>query len=101
MIVLYATLPIDPSRRNEALDITEELVEASNQEDGTIDYRATVDIQDENTIRFFEQYEDEEALGAHNQSEHFQKLEEELPDLLAGEPEVVQFEVSEATELEL
>lgn len=101
MIVLHAVFPIDPARREEALNHIETLVEASNTEEGMIEYRAAVDVQDENTIRFFEQYEDAEAFEAHTETEHFQAFEEQLPDLLAGEPEVMRFEVSDASELEL
>lgn len=101
MIVLHATFPIDPSQRERALELAEMLVEESNEEDGVIDYRAAVDVQDENVLRFIERYEDEAAVEAHNESDHFAELEAALPDLLAGEPEVTQFEVAEATELEL
>lgn len=101
MIVLHASFPIKSEKIDDALELTDNLVEESNQEPGMIDYRATTDIQNENTIRFFEQYEDAEAFESHTQTEHFQAFEEELPDLLAGEPEVLQFEVSDATELEM
>lgn len=101
IIVLHASFPIDSERRDEALDHVETLVEQSNQEDGVIEYRAAVDIEDENTIRIFEQYEDAEAVDVHNQTEHFQAFEERLPELLAGEPTVIRFEVSDATTLEL
>lgn len=66
-----------------------------------IEYCATTDVQDENHVRFFEQYESEEAFHAHTQTEHFQAFERQLPGLLAGEPEVLRFDVSEATELDL
>lgn len=101
MIVLHASFPIKENQIDEALELAENLVNESNKEPGMIDYRATTDIQDENTIRFFEQYEDAEAFESHTQTDHFQEFEEKLPDLLAGEPEVTRFEVSEATELEL
>jgi quinol monooxygenase YgiN len=101
MIVLHAVFPVDPAHRDEALAHIETLVEESNTEDGMIEYRAAVDVQDENTIRFFEQYEDAEAFEAHSETDHYQAFEEELPELLAGEPEVMRFEVSDATELEL
>jgi quinol monooxygenase YgiN len=52
-------------------------------------------------VRFFEQYEEEEAFEAHSQTDYFQTFEEKLPDLLAGEPEVIQFEVDSATEFDL
>lgn len=101
MIVLHAKIPIDPDHREEAMELAETLVERSNEEEGMIDYRAAVDVQDGNVLRFFERYEDEDALAAHSQSDHFQAFEDRLPDLLGGEPEVVQFEVTDATELDL
>ncbi|NIB99309.1 putative quinol monooxygenase [Halobacterium sp. R2-5] len=101
MIVLHATFPINPERREDALELADHLVEQSNEEAGVIDYRAAVDVQDEHVIRFFEQYEDAAAVDAHEESEHFQRFEDELPDLLAGEPEVLQFDVDDVTELGL
>jgi len=101
MIVLHASFPIDPDKREEALDLIEDLVEQSQAEEGMIDYRATTDVNDPNVVRFFEQYEDEAAFEAHSQTDHFQEFEAALPDLLAGEPEIIQFEVDSATELDL
>lgn len=101
MIVLHATFPLDPANREKALDLIEELVEQSQAEDGMIDYRAATDVSDPNTVRFFEQYENAAAFESHTQTEHFQTFQEELPDLIAGEPEVLRFEVESATELEL
>ena len=101
MIVLHAAFPIDPDRREEAIDLAETLVEESNQETGTIEYRATTDVTDENTIRFFERYEDAEAFESHTETDHFRNFEAALPDLLAGEPEVLRFDVEESTELDL
>jgi quinol monooxygenase YgiN len=101
MIVLHAAFPIKPEKREEALELAETLVEKSNAEDGMLDYRATTDVVEENTIRFFERYEDGAAFESHTQTEHFREFEAALPDLLAGEPEVLQFDVEAATELEL
>ncbi|WP_336024458.1 putative quinol monooxygenase [Halobellus salinisoli] len=95
MIVLHASFPIDPEHREEAL------VEESNEEPGTVEYRAAVDVDDETVLRFFERYEDEPAFEAHAGSAHFQEFEARLPEILAGEPTVTQFEVSDATELDL
>jgi quinol monooxygenase YgiN len=52
-------------------------------------------------VRFFEQYEDENAFEAHTQTDHFQEFEAALPDLLAGEPEILRFDVESAIELDL
>lgn len=101
MIVLHAVFPLDPDKRDEALDLITELAEKSRAEPGMIDYRPATDVDDPNMVRFFEQYEDEAAFEAHSQTEHFQEFEAALPDLLAGEPEVTRFEVDSATEMEL
>jgi quinol monooxygenase YgiN len=101
MIVLHAAVPIEPEHRDDALDTIEDLVEQSRTEDGTVDYRATTDVEDPNTVRFFEQYEDRAALEAHLQTDHYEQFEAALGGWLAGKPEVRQFDVSEASELEL
>lgn len=101
MIVIHAVFPIDPDRSDEAIDHARDLAEQSRQEDGIVEYRVATDIEDENTLRFFEQYEDEGAFVAHGESEHFAAFEEALPGLLAGEPIVTRFDVDSASELEL
>lgn len=101
MILLHAVFPLNPEKRDEALDLIADLAERSQAEPGIIEYRPTTDVEDPNTVRFFEQYEDEAAFEAHSQTDHFQEFEAALPDLLAGEPEVTRFEVYSATEMEL
>jgi len=101
MIVLHAEAPIASEHREDALETIRDLVEQSRAEDGMIDYRATTDIEDPDTVRFFEQYEDEAALEAHMETDHYLSFAKSLPEWLAGEPEVLKFEVSEATELDL
>jgi quinol monooxygenase YgiN len=101
MIVLHAVFPLDPDKRDEALDLIAELAEKSRAEPGMIEYRPTTDVDDPNVVRFFERYEDEAAFEAHSKTDHFQAFEAALPDLLAGEPEVTRFEVESADELEL
>ena len=101
MIVLHAVFPLDPDRRDEALEVIAELTEKSRAEPGMIEYRPTTDVDDPNVVRFFERYEDEAAFEAHSETDHFQEFEAALPDLLAGEPEVTRFEVDSVTEMEL
>lgn len=101
MIVIHATFPVDPERRDEAIEAARTLVEHTREEPGAIAYHAATDVSAENTIRFIERYEDAEAFESHARSDHFRAFEERLPDLLAGEPEVYRFEVADATELEL
>lgn len=101
MIVVRATFPIEPDERDRVLEHIKKLEQHTREEDGVIEYDAATDVEDPNLIRFTERYEDEAALGAHTQTDHFAEFEAMLPEVLAGEPEVMQYTVSEATELEL
>lgn len=101
MIVIHATVPIAPESREEALELISDLVAETQKEDGVVDYRAAADVDDPNLIRFFEQYEDEEAFGAHAQSDHFQEFQKALPEYLAGEPTITRFDVDSVSDVEL
>lgn len=101
MLVNYVHFPVDPENREAALDAVDDLVTASNREEGVVEYRAGVDVQDENTIRVFEQYEDEAALAAHEESEHFRAFVERLPEFVAGDLSGTRFDVESATEIDL
>jgi quinol monooxygenase YgiN len=101
MIVIHATFPVEPDEREQALDLAADLAEQSRTEDGCVDYRVTTDVEDPNRLRFFEQYEDEAAFGAHAQSEHFLSFVGDLPDFLAGDPAITRFDVDVVSDVEL
>ena len=99
MIVMHATVPVDPESREEALDLARELAEASREEDGVVDYRVATDAEDPNLVRVFEQYEDEEAVDAHMSSDHFESFQAEIAAHLAGEPTLYRFDVDSKSQL--
>jgi len=101
MLVVHATFPIDPDRREEALELTGTVAERSREEDGVLDYRVAIDADDRNLLRFFERYEDEAAFEAHLETDHVAELADALPDLLGDEPEITRFDVSEASDVEI
>ncbi|WP_435117457.1 putative quinol monooxygenase [Halolamina sp. C58] len=101
MLVVHATFPIDPEQREEALDRAADLVEATREEPGVIEYSAVTDLVESDLLRFVEVYEDEDAFAAHVESDHFQAFEAKLPELLGGEPDVMRYEVSDASEVEV
>lgn len=101
MIHVHATIPIDPDRRGEAIELAQELAADSRAEAGVIDYRVGTDVEDPSIFRFVEQYEDEAALATHGETEHFQAFQEEIVDLLAGEPELTQYHVDDVSDVAL
>ena len=56
------------------------------------------DINDRNTLRFFEQYEDAEAVEAHVQSDYYQEWMDNLPELVDGQLQNIRFSLDESPE---
>jgi quinol monooxygenase YgiN len=101
MIVIHATFPVDPDERDRVIEHVKELEAATRKEDGVIEYDVAIDIENRNLLRFTERYEDEEAFGAHTRTEHFAEFEAMLPEVLAGEPNIMKYDIEHAEELEL
>lgn len=95
MIVMHAAMPIAPDSREAALDLIEDLAEASRAEDGVIDYRVTTDVESPNTVRVIEQYEDDAAVDSHMSSDHFESFQADIAPHMAGEPELYRYDVDE------
>ena len=99
MIVVRARVPVKPDRREAALDAVADLAAATREEDGVLGYEAGVALDDPNVVTFFERYEDEAALDAHAETDHYREWLDALPEFLDGGVEdldVTQFVVAEA-----
>lgn len=96
MQIVYAVLPLSLEHRDEALEATQTIAEQSRAEPGVVDYRVGTDVEEPNTLRFVEQYVDAEAVEAHLETDHYQQYADAvIPDMLADDPEITQFEVTE------
>ena len=95
MLVNHTTIPFDPAKRDEAMELVTNLLEYSKDEDGTVRYRAMTDVEDSSVVRFFEQYEDVAAAEAHTESEQYRRFVESLPDLVDGKIETIQFQTDD------
>lgn len=92
---------MNSNERERALEVMSDLAAQSRKEDGIIDYRVSIDVDDPNVIRILEQYQEEEIFDNHMQAEHTQNFLAELPDLIAGEVKADRLEVESKTELEI
>lgn len=99
MIVLLSTVPLDPDSREEWTSIMERMAQRSRAEPGVIDYRVTIDIETPDTVRIVEKYEDGDAVDAHESSDHLAAFQADIEPHLAGEPELVRYDVAERTEM--
>lgn len=100
MYVIRATVPLQPDEREAGIEAARELArDCREHEEGVVDYRVAVDVEDENLLRFFEQYEDKAAVAAHGEADHYLAFQEQMSAFVGGDIEATRFEVADATEL--
>jgi quinol monooxygenase YgiN len=73
MVSFVVRLRFAPEDRAEIAEVLRVLVAASRREPGCVSYIAHHVEGDPDTIVIYEQYRDEDALTAHQESEHFKK----------------------------
>ncbi|NWK85237.1 antibiotic biosynthesis monooxygenase [Staphylococcus sp. GSSP0090] len=88
MITINAIMKINSEYRDSYLALVGPLVDAVNNEDGSLYYAHFEKTDEPNTFAFIEQYKDEQAIEAHNNSEHFQQFFSEVKQYLVEEPEI-------------
>ncbi len=93
MIIIAGTVQINPSQRDHALQAARMMCTASEAEAGCLVYRIAEDIQQPNTFRIFELWDNEAALEAHFQTDHMATFNALLPTFLAGEPQIRRYDV--------
>ncbi|MDX1747728.1 MAG: putative quinol monooxygenase [Halobacteriales archaeon] len=88
MEIIHVVIPIKPARRSDAIELFAEVAQGSRAEPGCLEYRVATDIEDENVIQIFELYEDEDAIEAHRETDHYGMFAAHIDDLVSGEREV-------------
>jgi quinol monooxygenase YgiN len=94
MIVIHSDVPVKPDSRTAAIELLEDIADRSRAESGVVDYRVTSDLEDPNTLRIIEQYEDETAQQSHESSDHVAEFQREMEPHLAAVAELSIYEVT-------
>ncbi len=71
------------------LSILRKVTEATRTEPGCIKYDLHQDLSDETHFTFIEQWENEEALQLHFQTEHFKQASEDIKTVITKPVEIV------------
>jgi quinol monooxygenase YgiN len=99
MIVIAGTIPIKPEHREEARQLVLQMAKATQAEAGCLIYQFYADLVDPNTFFIFEEWESDEALNRHFQTEHMKNFQQQAPKLLAGAFNVKRYTVQSATRM--
>jgi quinol monooxygenase YgiN len=97
MIVIAGSVTIRPEQRAEATRAALAMARATSTEPGCISYRFASDLGNPDTFLIFEEWESDEALARHFQSEHMRTFREQLPKLVAGPARIARYTVSDKT----
>lgn len=96
MIVVHSEVSVAPESRDDAAALLREVAAQSRAEDGVLSYHVTRDIEDPNTFRILERYEDRAANEAHESSAHVERFQTEMERHLAADAELSVFEVTDS-----
>ncbi|NOT58068.1 MAG: antibiotic biosynthesis monooxygenase [Deltaproteobacteria bacterium] len=99
MLVIAGTIPIKPEKRQEAQQLARVLETETRKEPGCLMYTFYADQTDPNLFFIFEEWDSEEALQKHFQTEHMKKFMQQAPSLLAGKLSAKKYTVSAAAPL--
>jgi quinol monooxygenase YgiN len=95
VILVTATVRVNPERRAEAVRAAIAMAAATRAEAGCREYRFAIDVEDPDRVLLFEAWESEEALARHFQTPHMSAFQAALPGLLAAAPEVRRWDAGE------
>jgi quinol monooxygenase YgiN len=93
MIFITAKFPVKPEHADAWPEISRDFTESTNAEEGCLFFDWARSLADPNTYVLIEAFRDDEAGGAHVQSEHFKRATAELPAYLARTPDIVNVKV--------
>jgi len=99
VIVVAGTARIRPEKRDAARTAAQRVAEATRAEPGNLAYRFAFDVDDENVVHLFEEWESAEALEEHFATSHLAEFVTVLAEVLEGEPAIVRYEVTDSAPL--
>jgi quinol monooxygenase YgiN len=99
MILVSGTVRLNPDRRADAIEAALAMASASRKEPGCHAYEFSITLEDENTIRLFEAWQDREALIAHFGMPHMAAFNKAIGGVMAEPARFFEYHVSEAKPL--
>ncbi|WP_058304240.1 putative quinol monooxygenase [Gorillibacterium timonense] len=95
MIIIHADFKVFPDKKQSFLEAVQPLVQGSQAEAGCIRYTLMQLVGDETAYTMVEEWKDQEAVDAHNASEHFQSFGRFAPSFLADKMNVKVFRTTD------
>ncbi len=94
MIVIHATVLIDPANTDAAIAAAKEMMVESRKEPGCHAYTFTRDLSEPGRFHIIEEWESDEALAVHFKAPHMAKFQAVVPTLGLKDMKAERFVVS-------
>ena len=94
MIVIHASVLIDPAKTDDAVRAAKEMMAASRQEKGCHAYTFTRDLSEPGRFFIIEEWESDEVLAVHFRAPHMAKFQQAAAGLGIKEMTATRFVVS-------
>ena len=101
VVYVIATIMVQPGTQDRFLEHARTFIAASRREKGCLAYDIHVSATDPNKIVTVEQYESEQAMVAHNTSNHLKALVAAVGSLLAAPPQLLAITPQKAEQISL
>lgn len=99
MIIVAGKIPIQLDKLEEAKKVATVMAQATQLEEGCLEYHFYSNVEDPATLLIFERWESAEALAAHFETPHMAEFRKQIPHFVAGTGEIYKYEISEASKL--
>ena len=93
MLIIAGTIRIEKPATEEVLEACRNMMEATHQEDGCIDYVFSVDPIDPTVLHVFERWETQEALNNHFLTSHMTPFREAMANWGVNDMDILKFAV--------
>ena len=93
-VSMIIKLKAQPGKRDEMLEVMRGLVDAAEQEPGTLQYVFNTPDDDPDTVWAFELYTDDDALNTHSASPAMAEVIGKFGGLVDGMPEMIKATVA-------
>lgn len=94
MIIVTAKFSAKPGMREKIVEMSQKAIELTRKEKGNISY-TLFKGPDEDSLMYFEEWEDLDALRAHLQMPHLAEAREARKDMIVAPPVIRVFEAKE------
>lgn len=88
MIIVTAKIIAQPGEKNNIILKARDLIKSTRLEPGCISYNLYASTEDEDVLIVLEQWENQDVLDSHMQTEHFKSFGAAVENILAGELDI-------------